>query len=79
MKVSYDKARDLLGCNGQLVSRQKRGELVIESYAWRGTGGLYGRAEAVFIDNALEKKSFVSVGVTVNMESEGTDKGYRQP
>jgi hypothetical protein len=79
MKVSYDKAKGVLGCDGKLVSRQERGELVIETYAWRGTGWLYGRAEAMFIDNALEKKSFTSVGLTVNMESNGTDKGYQQP
>jgi hypothetical protein len=79
MKVSYDKARGLLGCDGKLVSRQERGELVIQSYAWRGTGWLYGRAEAMFINDVLERKSFTSVGLSVNMESEGTADGNREP
>ena len=58
MKISYDKAKGLLGCDGMLISREAYdGKLVIEAYAWRGTAWPYGRVEAGFINNSLEKKS----------------------
>ena len=81
MKVSYDKAKGLLGCDGKLLSREEYdGKLVIESYAWRGAAWLYGRVEAVFINNSLEKKSLLrSDLVSHHDEAEATDVGLRHP
>jgi hypothetical protein len=79
MKLSYDKAKGLLGCDGKLLSRgEYDGKLVIESYAWRGAAWLYGRVEAVFINNTLEEKSLVWSDVfSWTSEAESTDVGNR--
>ncbi len=79
MKMSYDKAKGLLGCDGKLLSRgEYDGKLVIETYAWRGAAWLYGRVETVFINNSLENKSLaLSDLFSWTSEVESTDEGHR--
>jgi len=79
MKISYDKAKGLLGCDGVLVSRQADdGKPVLETYAWRGAAWLYGRVEAGFINNSLEMKSLNLADVfSQQSEMASTDEGRR--
>jgi hypothetical protein len=59
MEISYDKARTVLGCEGVLISRSDLGDLVIETYAWRGAAWPYGRVETVFMNRTLQKSSLL--------------------
>jgi hypothetical protein len=54
MQMSYEKVKELLGCDGVLVSKQTHGQIVIERYAWRGTAWPYGHLRAEFINNTLQ-------------------------
>jgi hypothetical protein len=54
MQMKYDKAKELLGCDGVLVSKEDYGQIVIERYAWRGDAWPYGRVRLEFINGTLQ-------------------------
>jgi hypothetical protein len=54
MEMAYEKARSVLGCDGVLLSKQTYGDIVIETYAWRGTAWPYGRVQTTFINGTLQ-------------------------
>jgi hypothetical protein len=54
MQMSYDKAKELFGCDGALESKEDYGTIVVEHYAWRGSVWPYGRVRAEFVNNTLQ-------------------------
>jgi hypothetical protein len=56
-KMFYDDAKRIFGCDGSLESKADYGEIVIETYAWRGAVWPYGAFEGVFVNHQLHGTS----------------------
>jgi hypothetical protein len=61
LRVNYERAKSLFGCDGGLVTREALGpNSVYEAYAWRGAGWPNSQVTAEFFGNTLERKSIRS-------------------
>jgi hypothetical protein len=54
MEMKYDTVKELLSCDGVLVSKEDYGPIVIENYAWRGSAWPYGRLHLEFANSTLQ-------------------------
>jgi hypothetical protein len=66
MQMSYGTVKELLGCDGVLVSKEDYGQIVVERFAWRGAAWPYGRLRLEFINNTLQgtQKLWLNLSLT---------------
>jgi hypothetical protein len=69
MQLSYDTVKQLLGCDGVLVSREDYGQIVIEHFAWRGAAWPYGRLRLEFINNTLQGTQKLCLNLSLSMRN----------
>ena len=57
-KMSYNDVKSALGCAGILTKKEDfSGQLLIETYAWRGTAWPYATFEGEFINGVMHGKT----------------------
>ena len=67
MEMKYDTVKELLRCDGALVSKEDYGPIVIEYYAWRGSAWPYGRLHLEFMNSTLQgtQKLWLNLSLSV--------------
>lgn len=65
--MSYADVRRVFGCDGKLAARQDYGEIVVETFAWRGNAWPYGAFEGEFINGTLHgtRKTWLTLAVNL--------------
>lgn len=64
--MNYADVTKLFGCEGKLAGREDYGEIVIETFAWRGEAWPYGAFDGEFINGVLHgtKKTWLNVKIS---------------
>ena len=67
MEMKYDTVKELLRCDGVLVSKEDYGPIVIEYYAWRGSAWPYGRLHLEFMNSTLQGTQKLWLNLSLSM------------